>query len=81
MGAMQPWHWLIVAVVFMMLFGAKRLPDLARSVGQSARVFKGEIRGLEADDEARATAELPSPAASSVPSSVPLSAGVRPEPR
>jgi sec-independent protein translocase protein TatA len=54
MGAMQPWHWLIVAVVFMMLFGAKRLPELARSVGQSARVFKGEMRGLEADDEARA---------------------------
>jgi sec-independent protein translocase protein TatA len=55
MGAMQPWHWLIVAVVFMMLFGAKRLPELARSVGQSARVFKGEMRGLEADDEARAS--------------------------
>jgi sec-independent protein translocase protein TatA len=54
MGAMQPWHWLTVAVVFMMLFGAKRLPELARSVGQSARVFKGEMRGLEADDEARA---------------------------
>jgi len=63
MGAMQPWHWLIVAVVFMMLFGAKRLPELARSVGQSARAFKGEIRGLEADDEARAAAGLPSSAA------------------
>jgi sec-independent protein translocase protein TatA len=48
-----------------LLFGAKRLPEMARSVGQSARVFKGEMKGLR-DDEGRAapppptrSAELP----------------------
>lgn len=54
MGAVQPWHLLIVALVFVLLFGAKKLPEMARSIGQSARVFKSEMKGMQADDEARA---------------------------
>ena len=50
MGAMSPTHWLIVIAVFILLFGAKKLPDMARSVGQSARVLKGEMKGLRGDD-------------------------------
>lgn len=46
-------EWLIVAAIFMLLFGAKKLPEMARSIGQSARVFKGEMKGMQADDEAR----------------------------
>ncbi|MFP5072569.1 Sec-independent protein translocase subunit TatA [Pseudonocardia nantongensis] len=49
MGAMSPTHWLIVIAVFVLLFGAKKLPDMARSVGQSARVLKGEMKGLRND--------------------------------
>jgi sec-independent protein translocase protein TatA len=49
------WEWLIIIVVLLLLFGAKRLPEMARSVGQSARVFKGEMKGLR-DDEGRNTA-------------------------
>ena len=44
------WEWLIIIGVLVLLFGAKRLPEMARSVGQSARVFKGEMKGLR-DDE------------------------------
>ncbi|MBN7443400.1 twin-arginine translocase TatA/TatE family subunit, partial [Mycobacteroides abscessus subsp. abscessus] len=33
MGGLQPMHWVIVIVVFALLFGAKKLPDLARSLG------------------------------------------------
>jgi len=61
-GALQPWHLLIVALVFVLLFGAKKLPEMARSIGQSARVFKSEMKGMQADDEARAqssTAQAP----------------------
>jgi sec-independent protein translocase protein TatA len=54
MGSLSPWHWLIVALIFVLLFGAKKLPEMARSLGQSARVFKSEISGLQADDKARA---------------------------
>ena len=46
------WEWLIIIGVLVLLFGARRLPDMARSVGQSARVFKGEMKGLK-DDEGR----------------------------
>jgi len=49
MGAMSPTHWLIVIGVLVLLFGAKKLPQMARSVGQSARVFKGEMKGLRED--------------------------------
>lgn len=44
------WEWLIIIGVLVLLFGAKRLPEMARSVGQSARVFKGEMKGFKDDD-------------------------------
>lgn len=46
------YEWLIIIAVLLLLFGAKKLPEMARSVGQSARVFKGEMKGLK-DDDAR----------------------------
>ena len=46
---------ILILVVLVLLFGAKRLPEMARSVGQSARVFKGEMKGLK-DDDGRTTA-------------------------
>lgn len=46
------YEWLIIIAVLLLLFGAKKLPEMARSVGQSARVFKGEMKGLK-DDEAK----------------------------
>ena len=52
-------EWLILALLLVLLFGAKRLPDAARGVGRSLRIFKAEARGL-ADDSA---AESPPPAA------------------
>jgi len=45
-----PWHLLIVAGVFVLLFGAKKLPDAARSLGKSARILKTELRDLHDDD-------------------------------
>ncbi len=49
MGALQPWHWVILIVVFVLLFGAKRLPDAARSLGKSLRIFKSEVKELQSD--------------------------------
>jgi sec-independent protein translocase protein TatA len=43
------WHLLIILAVILLLFGATRLPSLARSVGQSARIFKKEMKQM--DDE------------------------------
>lgn len=45
------WHLLIVLAVILLLFGAAKLPALAKSVGQSARVFKSEMKEMKRDDE------------------------------
>ncbi|MEU4364878.1 Sec-independent protein translocase subunit TatA [Promicromonospora sp. NPDC023987] len=49
MGAMQPWHWIVLLVVVLLLFGSTRLPGLAKSVGQSMKIFKKEIKDLRDD--------------------------------
>lgn len=49
MGALSPWHWAILAIVVILLFGAKRLPDAARSLGKSMRIFKAEVKELQND--------------------------------
>lgn len=37
------WHLIVILAVVLLLFGAAKLPALARSLGQSARIFKGEV--------------------------------------
>ncbi|MCT9932270.1 Sec-independent protein translocase subunit TatA [Planotetraspora sp. A-T 1434] len=60
MGEFSVWHWLIVALVLVMLFGAKRLPDTARSLGQALRLFKKETSRLGDDDAETVTGDRPS---------------------
>lgn len=58
MGEFSVWHWLIVIAVFVVLFGSAKLPQAARSLGRSMRIFKSETRGLMADEnESTASAE------------------------
>ncbi len=45
-------HLLIVLAVVILLFGATRLPALAKAVGQSARIFRSEVKGLKDDEKA-----------------------------
>ena len=59
MGALKPWHIAVLVVVLILLFGAKRLPDAARSLGRSLRIIKAETKGL-ADDDVDAKAEAQS---------------------
>lgn len=46
MGSLRPWHIILIVVVLVLLFGAKRLPDAARSLGRSLRIIKAETQGL-----------------------------------
>ena len=56
-GVDQPLHWIFLVILAGLLFGGyKKLPEMARSAGRSMRVFKTELKGLEDDDQARATA-------------------------
>ena len=50
LGGLQGWHLIIVLLVILLLFGAAKLPALAKSLGQSARVFKGEMKAMKEDD-------------------------------
>jgi sec-independent protein translocase protein TatA len=42
-GALSPTHWLIIIAILVLLFGARRLPDAARSLGRSTRILKAEL--------------------------------------
>lgn len=51
MGIPSGWELVLVLLVVMLLFGAKRLPDSARSLGRSMRILKAETRGMRDDDD------------------------------
>ena len=51
LGDLQPWHLIVILVVLFLLFGAKKMPDMARSVGQSLRIFKSEMRQSQKETE------------------------------
>lgn len=51
LGNLNGWHLLILLVVILLLFGAAKLPALAKSMGQSARVFKGEMKAMKEEDK------------------------------
>jgi sec-independent protein translocase protein TatA len=55
----NPWKILIVAVVLIVLFGSKKLPHAARSLGQSMRILKKEVQGLHEDETASGTPGFP----------------------
>ncbi len=52
MPDLSPWHLLILAAVFVLLFGSRKLPDAARSLGKSMRIFKAETKALRDGDDA-----------------------------
>ncbi|MFF0543961.1 Sec-independent protein translocase subunit TatA [Nocardia thailandica] len=61
MGTFSWTHLLIIALLFVLLFGAKRLPDAARGLGRSLRIFKSEVGQMQSESQAPA-AQAPAPA-------------------
>lgn len=74
MANLKPWEIIILVVVVLILFGSKRLPDAARGLGRSLRIFKAETKGLVEGEEgdkaqgqaAAVTAEQVAPAVAPV---------------
>jgi len=64
----SPWKILIVAVVLIVLFGSRKLPHAARSLGQSMRILKKEVQGLREDSAAEPSS---SPADAGAPDGFP----------
>jgi sec-independent protein translocase protein TatA len=50
-GNLGPWEILIIAGVIILLFGARKMPEMARSLGKSARILKAETKGMRSDED------------------------------
>lgn len=63
-NALSGWHLLLILAVVLLLFGASKLPGLARSVGESVRILRTESKETDApgDDTAAAASPAASPA-------------------
>lgn len=55
--SLGPWEIAIIVLLIIVLFGAKKLPDAARSIGRSMRIFKSEVKEMQKDDETPAQPE------------------------
>ncbi len=56
-GNLKPLEIILIIAVILLLFGAKKLPDMARSLGKSARILKSEAKAMKKDDESAAPAQ------------------------
>jgi sec-independent protein translocase protein TatA len=65
----SPWKILIIALVILVLFGSKKLPDAARSLGKSMRILKSEVNQLH-DDEEHKDSTAHTPAAQPAPAQI-----------
>lgn len=65
-------HLLIIAALIIILFGAKRLPDAARGLGKSMRIFRAETRGMHEDEAAAGPGGAPQQAPPQQLSSAPF---------
>jgi sec-independent protein translocase protein TatA len=82
-GLFEGWHVIILLVLLVVLFGFRRLPDAARSLGRSMRIFKSEVDEMKNDGRSAASSDTvkgetvkgqtdaPSTTSSSTPSAAP----------
>ncbi|MDR2320526.1 Sec-independent protein translocase subunit TatA [Microbacterium sp. NPDC089698] len=71
-AGLNGWHLVIILAVILLLFGAAKLPALAKSMGQSARVFKGEMKAMKDDDAAAAATDAATAASTQAPATTAL---------
>jgi sec-independent protein translocase protein TatA len=71
--ALQPWHIIVLVVVLVLLFGSRRLPGAAKSLGESMHIFKRSVQGLNPDEAGQDSAANPGAnlASSTLPPAVP----------
>ena len=46
-NGLEPWHLLVVAIMVILLFGSKKLPEAARGLGKSMRILKSEAKAMK----------------------------------
>ncbi|MEU8586273.1 Sec-independent protein translocase subunit TatA [Streptomyces sp. NPDC048664] len=58
-NALEPWHLVLLVLVIVLVFGSKKLPDMARSLGKSARILKSEAKAMKDDGKQPASSTQP----------------------
>lgn len=53
----QGWQWVVIILAIVILVGWKRLPDVARSLGRSMRIFKSEVEQMSSDSKSAASSD------------------------
>lgn len=48
-NGLEPWHVIVVVIAIVLVFGANRLPGLAKSLGQSLKIFRNEMKDFSGD--------------------------------
>ena len=71
MGALRGWHIIVLLVVILLLFGAPKLPELARSIGKSLNILKDETSNLRSSDKDKDASAEPATTASATPEATP----------
>jgi sec-independent protein translocase protein TatA len=66
MGSMSIWHWLILLVIVLLLFGAGKVPKLMGDMAKGVKAFKEGMKDIKGEDEAK-PADAPKPTAQQVP--------------
>ncbi|TFW28282.1 Sec-independent protein translocase subunit TatA [Massilia horti] len=61
MGSMSIWHWVIVLVVVMLIFGTKKLGNIGSDLGKAVKGFKDGVKGEEEKDAAAPAATVQPP--------------------
>lgn len=56
-GLFEGWHLVVLIIVIVLVFGWKRLPDAARSLGRSMRIFKAEVEEMKGDSKPSAASQ------------------------
>ncbi len=57
LGNLTGWHLIVVLVIVLLLFGAPKLPGLARSLGQSMRIFRSEVKTMKDENASDAVVD------------------------
>ena len=68
----SPWKIAIIAILIIVLFGYRKLPDAARSLGKSMRILKTEVQGMHEDSETQTTYTAPPAPAQIQPTATPV---------
>ncbi|HEY4739549.1 MAG: twin-arginine translocase TatA/TatE family subunit [Candidatus Acidiferrales bacterium] len=71
MGEFSPFHWMIVALVILVLFGGRKIPEVMKGLGQGIREFKEGMRGGDSPTTPPASTTTTTPPAAAPPPSTP----------